>query len=587
MIIETEFMSNARELSKYIHEGVKTVATVTDLVEMSGLEDNETVLVLGYHEAGDAGGGHFRWDSSSTESDDGGLILDPSTGGTGRWKRVYDGQIVMPEWWGAYGNNSNDDTSAVQAALDSGKHVRLRGTYRITATLEILTYKQRIFSEYPSAGTLNKTQLIMDADAEDEILLYARRPCTLDGLILRGKGRADSLGNLRYNHVLVWGEDDLDSGNNGDVDIYINHCSLGDAHTIIKVVGRGCYVRDCLITGFVNAIELDWPDDFVVPDDPNPDHYATSGPRAYTIWNNRFHAGAGGYILKADGMNAENVNGISFTSNFIDTWARLYKGHLNRGILANNVLINSNASTDAAFRIDGGAGGIISNNVVYGMYNNGSGVEPSEYKVRGGVYFSNCTNLQITGNSFTRVSGDVFLMAGTNKNIVIRGNTMHDVCLDNASSPTRYPVKIAGVVDGLIITENVMATPAMTRNSYFVGVDGSPSVSNHMIRDNIFPSDWLLANFNTTNLRAFATGSSYVVQYTGDGVGAGKTLSLPFRPGVVTVYALSGTNAGKVAMRAVGTTVGSDKITISNESVIVKGDFNNSGTTYMLFAQVL
>jgi hypothetical protein len=209
--------------------------------------------------------------------------------------------------------------------------------------------------------------------------------------------------------------------------------------------------------------------------------------------------------------------------------------------------------------------------------------------MRGGVYFSNCTNLQITGNSFTRVTGDVFSITGTNKNIIIRGNTMHDVCLDNAGSVRRYPVRISeyGTVDGLIITENMMITPAMPLNSYFVGLIGTPSVSNHVIRDNIFPSDWRLSNFNTTTLKAFATGSSYVVEYTGDGMGAGKTLSLPFRPGVVTVYALSGYKAGQVAMRAVGTTVGDDKITISNESVIVKGDFNNSGTTYMLFAQVL
>jgi hypothetical protein len=586
VIIETEFMSNARELSKYTHEGVKTVATIADLVAMSGMGDNETVMVLGYHEAGDAGNGHFRWDSSSTAKADGGLILAPSAGGTGRWKRVYDGQIVMPEWWGAYGNNSNDDTSALQAALDSKKNVRLRGTYRITSTLEVKTYKQRIFSEHPNIGTYTKAQIIMDPSAEDDILMYVRWPCTLDGIALRGKGFRDEFGNFNVGHILVWGEDTLDGSNNGDVDIYFNNCTFGDAYTLVKVVGRGCYIRDCLMVYFVDGIVLDWPEDYEVPANPNPDHYPSSGPRAYTIWNNRFHGATGGIILRVDGNNAENVNGISFTSNFIDTRTRIFKGYLTRGLLADNVLINSGVDSDAAFRIDGGSDSIISNNVVYGMYDNSAGYE---YEMRGGVYFSNCTNLQITGNSFTRVTGDVFSITGTNKNIIIRGNTMHDVCLDNAGSVRRYPVRISeyGTVDGLIITENMMITPAMPLNSYFVGLIGTPSVSNHVIRDNIFPSDWRLSNFNTTTLKAFATGSSYVVEYTGDGMGAGKTLSLPFRPGVVTVYALSGYKAGQVAMRAVGTTVGDDKITISNESVIVKGDFNNSGTTYMLFAQVL
>jgi len=89
--------------------------------------------VAGYSSAGDGGGGVFRWDSSDTTStDNGGTILTSTGGLSGRWKRVYGGE-VNARWFGVNPSQS-DNTAALQKAVDwvasiGGTLFIPRGTY--------------------------------------------------------------------------------------------------------------------------------------------------------------------------------------------------------------------------------------------------------------------------------------------------------------------------------------------------------------------------------------------------------------------------------------------------------------------------
>ena len=87
---------------------------------------SDMVTLLGYYEEGDGGGGTFRWDSTDTTSaDNGGTILVPTSGlsSSGRWKRVYEGEINA-RWFGMHpvGNlgptGQFDNTAALQAAIN-------------------------------------------------------------------------------------------------------------------------------------------------------------------------------------------------------------------------------------------------------------------------------------------------------------------------------------------------------------------------------------------------------------------------------------------------------------------------------------
>jgi hypothetical protein len=95
-------------------------STVSSFAELRGVPvptAQTAVIVDGYYTPGDGGGGTFVWDGSSSATDNSGTIATP-TGytGVGRWKRVYDGAI-WARWFGAKGDGTTDDSSAIAAAI--------------------------------------------------------------------------------------------------------------------------------------------------------------------------------------------------------------------------------------------------------------------------------------------------------------------------------------------------------------------------------------------------------------------------------------------------------------------------------------
>ena len=65
----------------------------------------------GYYTQGDGGGGTFFWDGSSTATDDGGLVINPTGNvGAGRWLRIVDGMVSVLAF-GAKRNAAFDNTA--------------------------------------------------------------------------------------------------------------------------------------------------------------------------------------------------------------------------------------------------------------------------------------------------------------------------------------------------------------------------------------------------------------------------------------------------------------------------------------------
>ncbi|MDR6566100.1 hypothetical protein [Chitinophaga ginsengisegetis] len=120
-----------------------TVTSINALKSLSTPQANTIYHVLGYYAANDGGGGEFYWDSSDTTSpENGGTIFIASTG---RWKRLYDGELNV-KWFGAKGTpDAIDDAPAINKCLDyarqvftnGGKLVFPRGRYPISSTLNM------------------------------------------------------------------------------------------------------------------------------------------------------------------------------------------------------------------------------------------------------------------------------------------------------------------------------------------------------------------------------------------------------------------------------------------------------------------
>ena len=73
----------------------------------------------GYHTAGDGGAGFFVWNSAATTTADGGVVVNPTwNSGAGRFfRQLPNDRVVFPDYWGAYGDNTHDDSTAILAAI--------------------------------------------------------------------------------------------------------------------------------------------------------------------------------------------------------------------------------------------------------------------------------------------------------------------------------------------------------------------------------------------------------------------------------------------------------------------------------------
>ena len=112
------------------------VQLISDLMTVSGAQQGDICVVLGYNDKGDGGGGHFYWDSASSAPLDGGLYFKGALA-AGRWIRLFDGPINV-RWFGATGKNSTLDTLGFRRSIAPSRSVVVpAGSYLINDTIEI------------------------------------------------------------------------------------------------------------------------------------------------------------------------------------------------------------------------------------------------------------------------------------------------------------------------------------------------------------------------------------------------------------------------------------------------------------------
>jgi hypothetical protein len=95
-----------------------TFTTVASIASLRSLSENSAafVLVQGYYTPGDGGGDIFYWDAANTSDEDYGIIIKPTTSTSGRWHRMFSGNVNV-RWFGAKADGS-DDAGAFQSAIN-------------------------------------------------------------------------------------------------------------------------------------------------------------------------------------------------------------------------------------------------------------------------------------------------------------------------------------------------------------------------------------------------------------------------------------------------------------------------------------
>ena len=141
---------------------------VTDLATRNGSYGGEVISVVGYSAStrGLGGEGLYWWDATSTTAQNYGTVAGTLT--LGRWERVYDGLTVDPAWFGAYGDNSTNDTAAIQAAINTGKNVDFRGrTYRCVGLTASTNFQRFISTGGKASLTKNANGVLFTTSAND------------------------------------------------------------------------------------------------------------------------------------------------------------------------------------------------------------------------------------------------------------------------------------------------------------------------------------------------------------------------------------------------------------------------------------
>lgn len=197
---------------------VANVAALASITPANG----STVVTQGYYTVGDGGANVYKYDSGSAATIDGGFVID-GPGSVGRFLAV-DQTVANVKQFGAAGDGVTDDTSSIQAALNTGALVEFR---RNVCAVEGGTLTVNV------AGTTLRGPggIIATGTEGGHLLNVSADNVTIDGMSVDGGGIRSQL--VRFNPLADGGK--------------VVNCVLTNAgHT--SATCYGIYIGHCLDT---------------------------------------------------------------------------------------------------------------------------------------------------------------------------------------------------------------------------------------------------------------------------------------------------------------------------------------------------
>jgi hypothetical protein len=152
-----------------VDKTLPAIQVAESMAELRLISTGQLVTMSGYYTQGDGGGGTFFWDGTSTATDDGGLVINPTGNvGAGRWLRIVDGMVSVLAF-GAKRNAAFDNTAIYVKALaaevpllfPSGTYLGNMVIIRDYVQIEGEQYRETILSPYTAANPV----ILIDGDA--------------------------------------------------------------------------------------------------------------------------------------------------------------------------------------------------------------------------------------------------------------------------------------------------------------------------------------------------------------------------------------------------------------------------------------
>lgn len=359
--------------------------------------------------------------------------------------------IVNVKDFGAVGNNSTDDTAAIQAAIDTGKDVYFpcnnNENYKVTQTLVVNTSGQSFYSDPQS-----NSGLILHLESNDRTTpLFEVNKGLVRFTNLHMRAHLQGTGiciHANPDDVVVGSENSFT--NNGDVTVH--ECDISNFYIGLQVEARSPKVYGTVFGLLTNAIEVFWNDQSEIEageTETNKLLYGNEyGFRGTVINDNVFHVVSGNCIYFTSG----NPNGSIISGNRFD--------------------VGTGRFINCEEKLQGAA---ITGNAV--MYSGLSFVETTDLE-----------RCSIVGNTFrgSTVQSSGALDRYPQRHIYVKGNSKHNTITGNSFECSEYEsIRLNNsyydTVTGNTFIDCVKsATASQLQGCIFfrLGVEGSIAVGN-------------------------------------------------------------------------------------------------------------
>lgn len=267
------------------------VSSYADLKLVTPRYAGQKILLSSYYEDGVTGGGEFVSVSGSA-TENGGTICVPSGSTTFYWQRVYDGNRVHIDWFGADPTGASYSSDAIRNAFATSEFVEMQGSYKYAGDSIDM-------GSFDIKG--NGSTITFDAGTQWFICTGTiRRPWAKDLYLINGKGYFD------FSQATANSYNDI----RGFLDINMN----GYTGTAIRLPELDCpwwVVKRCMFSGLTNEGTIGlWDngsDNNIVSENKfykNQYHISTKlGSGTYLISNNDF----GQFFTTGSETNRANI----------------------------------------------------------------------------------------------------------------------------------------------------------------------------------------------------------------------------------------------------------------------------------------
>lgn len=463
---------------------VKSTSTITNVATRTALAAIDTTKITAIYLRESGREGMFLWltgDYSAriTADTQQGIYVKATdiAANLGAWVRVYNGPVSV-KWFGAAGNGTADDTTAINAAIAMVKHIYFpAGTYRTTSAITITA------SGYTIQGAGKQITTIAPAFASGDCLTIgavagidsiAIRGMTIKPTVTKTSGAAIRL--IEIANIILLDDVYIYGGYNGIA------FEANNTNQSIDQKLSNFYIRDCTNAGILCDGGTGMPNDISL----------SQGVISNCNIGMKFASVSGLYIHDVDAVGSTN-QGILFAP---AVGQKVVFG------LFNNVLADTSGAAGWHFNASGtvanisctdcwsaasGGSGVLFSAAVYGISWKGgiirNNVQHGVSFIAGGkICFS---EVQIFNNSRVTSAGyDGVNIASGVTDVAIRGCFIGSGGLDYAVGGTnnqRYGINLlaSGTTANIVITEN-----NLTGNVTGAMIDGM-TLTSKVIKNNL------------------------------------------------------------------------------------------------------